>query len=219
MRDECECHRLHLRRRIVLTGGPGAGKTAVLELVRQSLCRHVTILPEAAGIVFGGGFPRNHVVGVRRAAQRAIYFVQQELEAAADAADGGITLCDRGMVDGFAYWPGPDDFWTGVGADRAELFARYDAVIHLRVPNAGEGYGYANPLRVETWTEARAVDDRIVQAWEGHPRRYMVDASSDFLTKANEALEILHDELPGCCRTEVLQALFETATEHAAQNA
>ena len=37
----CECSEPHARRKIALTGGPGAGKTAVLELVRQSFCKHV----------------------------------------------------------------------------------------------------------------------------------------------------------------------------------
>lgn len=31
--NPCICHARHDRRRIVLTGGPGAGKTAVLELI------------------------------------------------------------------------------------------------------------------------------------------------------------------------------------------
>lgn len=35
---ECECSENHQPRRVVLTGGPGAGKTAVLELIRQSFC-------------------------------------------------------------------------------------------------------------------------------------------------------------------------------------
>src|SRR5690242_15099817 len=55
----CACREDHRKRkRVVLTGGPGAGKTAVLELVRQSFCSHVHVLPEAAGILFTGGFPR-----------------------------------------------------------------------------------------------------------------------------------------------------------------
>lgn len=53
----CECNDVHKRKRIVLTGGPGAGKTALLELIRQSFCAHVKVLPEAASIIFGGGFP------------------------------------------------------------------------------------------------------------------------------------------------------------------
>ncbi len=102
---ECECKEPHTRRRVVLTGGPGAGKTAVLELIRQSFCQHVKVLPEAAGVVFGGAFPRGDDVPVRRAAQRAVFFVQRELEATGDATDAAIILCDRGTVDGVAYWP------------------------------------------------------------------------------------------------------------------
>ncbi len=99
----CDCTQPHPRRRVVLTGGPGAGKTAVLALVRQSFCKHVTVLQESAGIVFGGGFPRGELAGVRQAAQRAIFYVQQELEAAAEAQNPAITLCDRGTIDGVAY--------------------------------------------------------------------------------------------------------------------
>ena len=46
------------QKRIVITGGPGAGKTAILELARRDLCAHVEVLPESARIVFSGGFPR-----------------------------------------------------------------------------------------------------------------------------------------------------------------
>jgi len=80
----CDCNELHARRRIVLTGGPGAGKTAVLELIRQTFCVHVKVLPESAGIIFGGGFPRRNGIDLRKAAQRAIFYVQRELETAAD---------------------------------------------------------------------------------------------------------------------------------------
>lgn len=36
---------------IVLTGGPGAGKTAVLEFVRKILCDHVVVFPEVAAVI------------------------------------------------------------------------------------------------------------------------------------------------------------------------
>jgi AAA domain len=91
----CDCSEVHTWRRAVLTGGPGAGKTAVLELIRQYFCRHVRVLPETAGIVYGGGFPRSDLPEIRQAAQRAIFYVQRELETAADAGDSAIILCDR----------------------------------------------------------------------------------------------------------------------------
>jgi hypothetical protein len=77
----------------------------------------VKVLPEAASIVFGGGFPRGEGSELRRAAQRAIFYVQRELEAAADANNPAIILCDRGTLDGVAYWPGPDDLLSAVGRE------------------------------------------------------------------------------------------------------
>ena len=145
----CECKEPHEQRRIVLTGGPGAGKTAVLELIRQSFCEHVRVLPETASILFGGGFPRGDVPPLRRAAQRAIFFTQRELEATAEASDAAIVLCDRGTVDGAAYWPGPDDMWTAVGTTIDEQLQRYTAVVHLRTPHTDAGYNQSNPLRIE----------------------------------------------------------------------
>ena len=193
----CPCQEPHEKRHVVLTGGPGAGKTAVLELIRRSFCEHVKILPESAGILFGGGFPRGDSPELLRPAQRAIFYVQRELEAAADAG-AAIVLCDRGTVDGVAYWPGPGDFWAEVGTTLEEQLRRYDAVIHLRTP-APESYNHTNPLRTESAAEAAAIDERILRAWERHPRRFVVEAEPDFLTKAARALSILHDELPECC--------------------
>lgn len=195
----CECRETHERRRIVLTGGPGAGKTAVLELCRQYFCSHVMVLPESAGIVFGGGFPRGDAVELRRAGQRAIFYVQRELEATAEATNAAVVLCDRGTVDGAAYWPGPDELWPAVGTTHDEQLARYHAVIHLRTPLADGGYNHRNPLRIETALEAATIDARIAEHWMGHPRRFVVEASSSFLAKVQQALALIHAELPECC--------------------
>lgn len=183
------------RRRVVLTGGPGAGKTAVLELVRQAYAGQVQVLPEAAGIVFGGGFPRTGEDVCRRAGQRAIYHVQRELETVADAGAQTVVLCDRGTVDGAAYWPGPDEFWPSIGTTLADELARYDVVIHLRTPSSAHGYNRVNPLRIESAAEAAAIDDRILDAWAGHPRRIIIAATPDFLAKARQAIDVLAREL------------------------
>lgn len=68
---ECEGKEPHDRRRIVLTGGPGAGKTAVLE--RRYFCKHIDALPESARILFGGGLRRETTVLGRAASRRAIF--------------------------------------------------------------------------------------------------------------------------------------------------
>ena len=201
----CDCTERHVPRRIVLTGGPGAGKTATLELIRRaSFCDHVEILPEAAGIVFGGGFPRRKDITGRKAAQRAIFHVQRELEEAAAADNAAIILCDRGTVDGAAYWPGPDDYFDGVCTTLDDELQRYDAVIHLRTPPIGGGYNPQNPLRTESALEAADVDRRILEVWMTHPRRFIVEATPDFLRKAGEVLALMRAELPECCRHHVV---------------
>lgn len=184
----------------MLTGGPGAGKTAVLELVRQYFCAHVTVLPESAGILFGGGFPRGGSSEQKKAAQRAIFHVQRELEASVAPGSAAVVLCDRGTVDGAAYWPGPEPFWAAVGTTQAAEVSRYAAVVHLRTPSAENGYTQTNPLRIESPAEAAAIDERIARVWNGHPRRFQVEPSADFLGKALRALLILHNETPECCR-------------------
>lgn len=191
-----------------MTGGPGAGKTAVLEMVRTSLCEHVRVLPEAASIVFGGGFPRHDDPVCRRAAQRAIFHVQRELENTGEAHDAAVVLCDRGTIDGLAYWPDPAiDFWAAAGTTRAAELIRYDCVIHLRTPAGGRGYNHVNPVRTESAHDAAEIDERIGQAWDGHPHRFVIAATGDFLDKAAQVLTLLQSELPSCCAGHLSHAV------------
>ena len=150
-------------------------------------------MPEAASILFGGGFPRLASREGQEAAQRAIYHVQLELEA---LAEGELVLCDRGTLDGLAYWPGAsEEFLRQLGTTRQRELGRYDVVIHLRVPSPKNGFNHQNRLRIESADQARAIDRRIVAAWRGHRRRYFVDSSSDFAEKVRRALAILEREL------------------------
>lgn len=199
----CSCTVQHAARRIVLTGGPGAGKTAVLELMRLAFCRHTLILPEAAGILFRGGFPRERAATPLRAAQRAIFHVQRQLEASAAEANAAIVVCDRGTPDGAAYWPGPESLWDEVVSTLQEELARYEMVIHLRTPSDDEGYDLSNPMRLESAAEALEIDRRIAAIWSPHPSYREIPAMPDFLEKARRALELVRALVPGCCRESV----------------
>lgn len=192
----------HPLRRVVLTGGPGAGKTAVLEMARKSLCHHAAFLPESASLLFGGGFPRILSDAGLRAAQRAIFRVQSELERLAEE-DGrsSLALCDRGTIDGLAYWPdSPESYFAELGTTLDLQLARYTAVIHLRTPAPNQGYNHQNELRIESAREAHSIDERVLEVWKAHPRRFVIDSSPEFLHKASHALALLRAELPECCR-------------------
>ncbi len=197
----------HPPRRIVVTGGPGGGKTALLAVVQRYFCEHVVVLPEAASIVFGGGFPRRTSDAGQRGAQLAIYHVQDQLERIEVAEKrAAVVLCDRGVVDGAAYWPGEsEEYWTATAEARTSALARYSAVIHLRTPSLERGYDRSNPLRIESALEAARIDDRIAALWEGHPSRVVIDSTDDFVTKLRRALDAIGENVPACCRGHVVE--------------
>jgi hypothetical protein len=174
----------------------------VLDVVQRNFCRHVVVLPEAAGILWNGGFPRHESIPARRAAQRAIYRVQTELQRVGiEDGHAAAVLCDRGTLDGLAYWPGDvAEFFSDLGTTREAELARYSAVIHLRPPSNGHGYNHQNPQRIENAKQAAAIDARIVAAWSGHPRLFTVDSDDDFLVKLQRTLDLVRSELPTCCR-------------------
>ncbi|MBK6809173.1 MAG: ATP-binding protein [Sandaracinaceae bacterium] len=178
---------------IVLTGGPSAGKTAVQQVASEQFGDRLVLVPEAATLLFSGGFPLPVSDETRRAAQRAIYFVQRELEAACTvhAPDDAVVLCDRGTADGAAYWKGTPDFFEAVGSTREAEHARYHTVIHLAVPGVGGGYNLQNPTRKETPEEARRVDEGITRAWAGHPRLFDVSNETDFVHKLERAMALI----------------------------
>jgi hypothetical protein len=134
--------------------------------------------------------------------------VQRELEVIGDHHNPAVVICDRGTIDGIAYWPGlPEEFWSSIGTTLERELARYDAVIHLQTPAAEQGYNHQNPLRTETAAAAAQIDVRIARAWESHPRRFIVASSSDFLEKAARAIAILRQELPECCKKHVVPVI------------
>ena len=139
--------------RIVLTGGPGGGKTTAADLFRREIGSRVVIVPEAATILFQGGFPRSHDRDPRRIVQTAIFHVQRHLEDVQAALYPGRTLlCDRGTVDGAAYWPGDaTEYFKSVGTTLKEELKRYDVVIFFETAAVGgssiEG---GNPIREES---------------------------------------------------------------------
>jgi predicted ATPase len=185
-------------RRIVVTGGPGGGKTTAADLFRREIGEHVVVVPEAATMLFGGGFPRFDDDLSRRAAQRAIYHVQRNLEDTVSAAyPERILLCDRGTVDGGAYWPGdPDEFLTEVDSDLESELKRYDAVVFFESAAVGgitiEG---GNRVRTEDAEQAVSLDRRLRELWRHHSRYTMIRHAPSFLQKITAGLAVLRNVL------------------------
>lgn len=191
---EPRSYQLNTRCRIVLTGGPGGGKTTAADLFRREIGERVVVVPEAATLLFSGGFPRSTERHALVAAQTAIYHVQRELEDVQSALfPDRVLLCDRGTVDGAAYWPGePESFFDHLGTTEQEELARYDAVIFFETAAMGglsvEG---GNPVRVESNEEAVHLDRKLRQLWSRHRRFVVVPHDRSFFKKITFGLAAL----------------------------
>lgn len=180
--------------RIVLTGGPGGGKTTAADLFRREIGERVVIVPEAATLLFQGGFPRSGDPEACRAAQRAIFHVQRNLEDVQAALYPGRTLlCDRGSVDGAAYWPeGDGEYFSHAGTTLEAELSRYDAVIFFETAAVGnssiEG---GNPIRNESLAQAVELDRRLRALWSQHPRFTLVRHNASFFKKISFGLAAL----------------------------
>jgi hypothetical protein len=180
--------------RIALTGGPGGGKTTAADLFRREIGDRVVIVPESATILFSGGFPREVDTPARRSVQRAIFEVQRSLEdIQASLYPDRVLLCDRGTPDGAAYWPdGAEEYFSAMGSDAATELARYDVVLFFETAAVGGlAFEGGNRYRVESESEALALDRRLREVWSDHPRFHLVPHNPSFLRKITVGLSIL----------------------------
>lgn len=145
-------------------------------------------------MLFSGGFPRGTEELARRAAQLAIYHVQRNLEEVQFARyPNRILLCDRGTIDGAAYWPGPpEEFFEQAGTTLEGELSRYDAVIFFESAAVGgisiEG---GNPVRVEGLDAAVQLDIKLQRLWSQHPRFTRVGHHPSFIKKIVHGLTAL----------------------------
>jgi predicted ATPase len=187
-----------LHKRIAVTGGPGGGKTTVWRALAAAHCEHVLAVPEVATLMFRHVFPQVESEAERCAVQRAIFAVQNELEAfyGARALPAQTLLCDRGSCDGGGYWPaGHEAFFVAMGSSWQRELQRYDAVLFLETAAVG-GYSIreGNETRSESLAEAVQVDARLRQVWEAHPHFVHIAHERDFaqkLARAEAALRAL----------------------------
>ena len=102
-----------MNKKIVLTGGPGAGKTTIAEVLDKAFPQKLIIVPEAASILFNGGFPRWDDLEIKKSIQKAVYYVQIELEKTYELHyPNKLLVLDRSTLDGAAYWPDhPNNFF------------------------------------------------------------------------------------------------------------
>jgi nicotinamide riboside kinase len=180
--------------KLVLTGGPSGGKTALASAIEKQFCGQVAIVPESASLLFRGGFPRLPGRDTMRYQQRAIFFVQHELEdLIAGENPGKLLVCDRGTLDGLAYWPmSQESFFKDLKTSMKKEMSRYHLVLHLETAEA-DHYDQTNPVGREGHAAAALIDRRIKAIWAKHPNHVVIPAGHDFSHKIAMAVGIVSE--------------------------
>ena len=237
--------------KIVITGGPSAGKTTAMSWVQNAFSKlgyTVLFVPETATeFITGGVAPWTCGTNLDyQKVQMELQLTKERLfEKAARTmkADKILIVCDRGAIDNRAYM-NDEEFAAvlrEVGKTEQELLLGYDAVFHLvsAAKGAEEFYTYANnAARYESVSQAVVMDDRLIEAWKGHPRHCVIDNSVELREKLKKLIAQIRDflgepappeierkflvempdlerleKLPGCRRVEIEQAYLPTTND------
>lgn len=188
-----------LLKKIVLTGGPCAGKTTALARIEENLTEqgyHVFIVGESATEMIKSGikpFGSNAIDLLKFQDLILRYQLSKEevFERAIKEAnynDKCVIIYDRGIMDNKAYITNEEfaNLVKSHNLDELSLMERYDMIIHMVTAADGkeEYYTLANNVaRTESVDEAIALDKRTANAWLGHNNLKIIDNSTEFEEK------------------------------------
>ena len=233
--------------KIVITGGPCAGKSTAMSWIQNAFAEKgytVLFVPETATeFISGGVAPWTCGSNAEyQKCQMRLQLVKEQLflQAARTMPQEKILIvCDRGALDNRAYMTDEEfaEVLAYVGANEIELRDSYDAVFHLVTAAKGKEEFYSNAnneARYENLEEARALDDRLLASWAGHPHLRVIDNTTDFGDKMIRLIAELSSFLdepepfeierkflidypdcdaleayPGCRRVEIIQTYLK----------
>lgn len=194
-------------KKIVLTGGPCAGKTTAIQAIEKEFTEKgykVLIVPEAATILINSGikpFGENSIASIEF--QKQVITLQLTLETLANQTanldtKNTIILCDRGIMDDKAYVDSKE--WKFLlkefSTKELDLMSRYDLVLHLRTAALGKEEFYTldnNSARTETPQEAIEKDQKTLDGWLGHEKLKIIGNETSFEDKIQLVVsEIYH---------------------------
>jgi hypothetical protein len=185
---------------VVLTGGPGGGKSTLIEELKKdpAWSGRLLTLPQAVQAMHAVNLsPREKLF------QRALVNLQMGLEdglvRALEDAGPLLILCHRGSLDPLAFWRlrgwPEDEFFQFTRTCRENHYRRYAAIIHLVTAADGAPLAYQQGPQVnrpEKPEDAIRLDRWLQQAWGCHPNYFRIDNKGrDWQEKSREAQRIL----------------------------
>lgn len=190
-------------RRIVLSGGPGGGKSSLMRELRAEDpdAERYLLVPEAASLLISAGLESRTKPFQRQVVRLQIALEDAVAAAAGDCGDGAgkVLICDRGTIDSLAYWRlggwDEQEFFDLTGMGLEDHLRRYYGVICLQTTAIGAEVHYHRGTatgRNEDLREAAEIDALCNQAWSSHPRYELIEnAGRDWPAKSRAARDVL----------------------------
>ncbi len=197
--------------KIVLTGGPCAGKTTALTRIEESLAERgyrVFVVSESATELIKGGirpfgscaielFKFQELILKYQLSKESIY---EEAIRSLPKNEKCVIIYDRGILDNRAYI-GRRNFaklLKMLNLKELSLMDNYDMVIHMVTAADGKQEFYTldnNSARTESVEDAIKLDKKTINAWVGHNNLRIIDNSTNFEEKLNRVLDCVHNLL------------------------
>lgn len=189
--------------KIVLTGGPCAGKTTALDFLKQKLENlkiKVYVLEEVASKLMNESITPEKI-GIYEFHKKLFETQLAEEEyiekaAKSDDAKKAVILLDRGLLDSKAYVT-DDEFtrYISLYNKNEELLRNsYDAVFHLRSAAISDEKIYkdnynSNSIRKENTALAKKLDEQLLSIWTGTPHLRVIPNETSFAKKLDNLLK------------------------------
>lgn len=213
-------------KKIVLTGGPCAGKTTALAKIEQdliSLGYKVFVVGESATeLIKSGVRPFGDKCLNLVEFQKIIMLYQLQKEEIYNKVleqytnDNVVIIYDRGILDNKAYINDQQfkevlnyiSYNKNKKICEEDLLDRYDMVIHLVTAADGKKEAYTlnnNSTRTEGIEEAIKLDKKTMNAWIRHPNLKIIDNEESFNTKIDNVMQKIYELLnnPIILRTQL----------------
>ena len=189
--------------KIVLTGGPAAGKTTLISRILKEFkqddgWRVITIPETATDLISGFGIkPFGNCLSMLEFQDYVVDDQLHKEKLALKAAEAVpepnvLVVYDRALLDDKAYITDEEfeQVISKFGLSTQTAMAKYDAVIHLVTCAKGAEFAYnlGNTARTESLDHAVEMDDRTLLAWSAHPNLKIVNNELNFDRKMDRAL-------------------------------
>lgn len=193
-------------KKILLTGGTCAGKTDSLPFIKEYFSKQgydVYIVNEIATMLILGGITAPKVGESNF--QELLIKMQLETEKIYERAielsinNKNLIIYDRGPIDAMMYLDRTEleKILNKFNTTYDRVLNNYDGIIHMETVAKGlpELYTFNNKARRDEGNDTINIDNKILEAYKTHPKRFIINSCEDLKDKIKKLIEKMEEIL------------------------